>query len=228
MKTLEEFQSDISEYLLTLKARNGIDIAPISTRDKWQKVLNSIVLVLIQNGHETPDEKDYEEYRASKKLKDETFATYKGKIEEFFFWSKERRQEKMPEETKTSEVSTQVEPVVDSEPVESESETVHDEESSQVAGVVEAEKEIAADAEPSQVTDKKESNAGRKKFDTVNGEKRNQKLMLYLTPSVIEDVRDWCSLKKLTVNNYVTALIEADLRDKQNKLNSFRQLRDEA
>lgn len=209
MKTLEEFQSEIAEYLLTLKARNGIDIAPISTRDKWDKVLNGIVLVLIQNGHETPDEKDYEEYRASKKLKDETFTTYQEKIKEFFSWSEKRRQEQMLEETKTSEVSTQVEPAVDSEPVEAESETVYD-------------------AEPSQVTDKKKNNAGRKKFDTENGEKRNQKLMLYLTPSVIEDVRDWCSLKKLTVNNYVTALIEADLRDKQGKLDSFRQLRDEA
>lgn len=228
MKTLEEFQSEIAEYLLTLKARNGIDIAPISTRDKWDKVLNGIVLVLIQNGHETPDEKDYEEYRASKKLKDETFTTYQEKIKEFFSWSEKRRQEQMLEETKTSEVSTQVEPAVDSEPVEAKSETVYDAEPSQVAGVVETEKEIATDVEPSQVTDKKKNNAGRKKFDTENGEKRNQKLMLYLTPSVIEDVRDWCSLKKLTVNNYVTALIEADLRDKQGKLDSFRQLRDEA
>ena len=210
VSTLEEFQSDISEYLLILKARNGIDTAPQSTRYKWQKVFEKIVLVLIQHGHETPDEKDYEEYRANNTMSNETFKKYKEKMNEFFSWRQKRRQETMPDEK--IEVSSENETVIDTR-------------------VAESEKEIVAKVEVEPVeaeSDKKKSNAGRKKIDTVKGEKRDQKLMLYLTPSVIADVRDWCSLKNLSSNDYITKLIEADLQDKQEKLSFFRQLRDEA
>lgn len=198
MKTLEEFNSDIAEYLLTLKSRNGIDIAPQSTRDKWQKVLNDIVLVVISKGHDTPSEKDYEEYRASKNISDETFKRYKKQIDMFFSWRKERRQEPMTYEG----ILETVEP-----------ETVHDAEPSQVAGVVEAENV---------------NHGGRKRFDTVKGEKRTEKLMLYLTPSVIADIRDWCKIKDISAVNYITGLVVADMASRQDKLNSFRQLRDEA
>ena len=224
MSTLEEFQSDISEYLLILKARNGIDTASQSTRDKWQKVFEKIVLVLIQHGHETPDEKDYEKYRANNTMSNETFKKYKEKMNEFFSWRQKRRQETMPDEK--IEVSTKNETVIDTETAESEKEIATDAEPSQVTEKVESDTVEAESLETE--SDKKKSNAGRKKIDTMKGEKRDQKLMLYLTPSVIADVRDWCSLKNLSSNDYITKLIEADLQDKQEKLSFFRQLRDEA
>ena len=219
VKTLEEFDSEIEEYLLTLKARDGIKPAPESTKTKWRKVLKDIVLVLIQHGHETPTEKDYEEYRASITVSDETFKRYQEKAEEFFSWSKERRQAEMPEETKISEVSTENETVIDTEEAESEKEIAVDVEPSQIAQKAEAE---------TLETESKESNAGRKRFDTLKGEKRSEKLMLYLTPSVIADVRDWCHIKGISAVNYITNLIVADMASRQDKLNSFRRLRDEA
>ena len=202
MKTLGEFHNEIAEYLLTLKSKKGDCIASISTRNKWEKVFKDIVLVLVRTGHEYPDENDYKEYRASITVSDETFTAYKEKIAGFFCWSKEkteRRHEAMADEK--IEVSTENVPVLEAETVEAE----HEAES-----------------------DKNESNVGRKRLDTVKGEKRTEKLMLYLTPSVISDIRDWCSLKNLSSNDYITKLIEADLQDKQDKLNSFRQLRNEA
>ena len=207
MKTLEEFQSEITEYLLTLRNKKGDDIAPISTRNKWCKVLNDIVLVVVSNGHEEPDKKDYEEYRTSITVSDETFDTYKKKIKLFFSWSKQRRHEAMIDATMTSEVLAQNEPVVETG---------------------ETKQETLVDSESSQVTGGEDSNAGRKRFDTKNGEKRDQKLMLYLTPSVIADVRDWCKLKDISAVSYITDLIIADMKNRQEKLNSFRQLRDEA
>ena len=156
MKTLEEFQSEITEYLLTLRNKKGDDIAPISTRNKWCKVLNDIVLVVVSNGHEEPD---YEEYRTSITVSDETFDTYKKKIKLFFSWSKQRRHEAMIDATMTSEVLAQNEPVVETG---------------------ETKQETLVDSESSQVTGGEDSNAGRKRFDTKNGEKRDQKLMLYL------------------------------------------------
>ena len=69
-------------------------------------------------------------------------------------------------------------------------------------------------------------NVGRKRFDTEKGEKRERKLMLYLTPSVFADVKDWCKLKDLTAVQYITQLIVSDMEVKQAKLKNFRELRD--
>ena len=69
-----------------------------------------------------------------------------------------------------------------------------------------------------------ERKSGRKCLDTENGEVRSEKLMLYLTPSMIADVRDWCSLKRISCVSYITGLISADLAGKQEKLNFFREL----
>lgn len=69
------------------------------------------------------------------------------------------------------------------------------------------------------------SRAGRKVLDTERGEKRSEKLMLYLTPSMIADIRDWCDLKHISSVNYITELIRADMKTKQEKLKSFREFR---
>ncbi len=62
-------------------------------------------------------------------------------------------------------------------------------------------------------------------------EKKSVKLMLYLTPTMAADIRDWCNLKRInSVNNYITELIGADLqdKDKQESLKVFRELSDNA
>ena len=69
-----------------------------------------------------------------------------------------------------------------------------------------------------------ERKSGRKCLDTESGEVRSEKLMLYLTPSMIADVRDWCSLKRISCVSYITGLISADLAGKQEKLKFFREL----
>ena len=69
-----------------------------------------------------------------------------------------------------------------------------------------------------------ERKSGRKCLDTENGEVRSEKLMIYLTPSMIADVRDWCSLKRISCVSYITGLISADLAGKQEKLKFFREL----
>ena len=74
----------------------------------------------------------------------------------------------------------------------------------------------------------KSSKAGRKRFDTENGEKRSEKLMLYLTPELIANVRDWCSLKGISYGSFVIGLIEDYLRDKKNIIDTFREFRDKA
>ena len=72
------------------------------------------------------------------------------------------------------------------------------------------------------------SRAGRKYLDTENGEKRSEKLMLYLTPSMIADVRAWCDLKGISCVNYITSLIEADIASKRDTLKEFLSFRSKA
>ena len=72
------------------------------------------------------------------------------------------------------------------------------------------------------------SRAGRKCLDTENGERRSEKLMLYLTPSMIADVRTWCDLKGISCVNYITGLLEADIAGKREKLKEFLSLRSKA
>lgn len=81
---------------------------------------------------------------------------------------------------------------------------------------------------PSSVATSEPRKTGRKRLDTENGEVRSEKLMLYITPSLIADLRDWCSLKRISCVSYINALIQHDLADKQEKLKSFREFSEDA
>ena len=67
---------------------------------------------------------------------------------------------------------------------------------------------------------------GRKVLDTEHGEKRTARLMLYLTPTMAADIRDWCRVRDISNNEYILELIEADLRDtdKQERIKKLREL----
>lgn len=77
--------------------------------------------------------------------------------------------------------------------------------------------------------DKPKGKGGRKVI-SANGEKKSEKLMMYFTPELIADIRDWCCLKRISAVSYITGLIESDLHStsKQQKLTVFRQLSDDA
>lgn len=62
---------------------------------------------------------------------------------------------------------------------------------------------------------------GRKRFDTVNNEKKTEKIMLYLTPELIAQIRAWCDLKGISANSLITGLIEDFLNDKKEDINNF-------
>ena len=66
--------------------------------------------------------------------------------------------------------------------------------------------------------------AGRKTYDET-GEKRSEKFMIYLAPSMLRDIRDYCDLRGVSVVSYITELVNADLEDKREQLNAFRKLR---
>lgn len=70
--------------------------------------------------------------------------------------------------------------------------------------------------------------AGRSRLDKERGEVRSEKLMLYLTPTMIADIRDWCRLKGISAVSYITDLVSADMAGKCEKLKFFREFSNEA
>lgn len=59
-----------------------------------------------------------------------------------------------------------------------------------------------------------------------NGEKRSEKVMLYLTPSLMDDLRDLAYMNRKSIADYVISLIERNNEQKQAKLALFRELQD--
>lgn len=83
--------------------------------------------------------------------------------------------------------------------------------------------DITAHVEPEIQPAKKKP--GRKRFDTVNGEKKSEKLMLYLTPELISRIRVWCDMKGVSNVGFITGLIEDFLKDKEESINTFLEFR---
>ena len=69
--------------------------------------------------------------------------------------------------------------------------------------------------------------AGRPTFSEI-GEKRDQKFTLYITKSLLADIKDICALRGVSVVSYITDLVTADLQDKRDKLDAFRKMREDA
>ena len=84
---------------------------------------------------------------------------------------------------------------------------------------------ITEDEQPQPRAETKPKNKGGRKVIDPNGEKRSEKVMLYLTPSRMEDLRDLASLYGKSIADYVISLIESDNERKQEKLSLFRELR---
>ena len=86
---------------------------------------------------------------------------------------------------------------------------------------------LPVDAEPqAQAETPKPKNKGGRKVLDPNGEKRSEKVMLYLTPSLMDDLRDLAYMNRKSIADYVISLIERNNEQKQAKLALFRELQD--
>ena len=72
----------------------------------------------------------------------------------------------------------------------------------------------------------KPKNKGGRKILDPNGEKRSEKVMIYLRPSLYADVKDWANLHGKTITDCIVGMIEVYMQGKQEKLALFRELRD--
>ena len=201
-RTAEEFYAAISEYVSTLKGKNG-NKATKGTQDKRSAILKRIIPVLIAHGHNEPDEGDYAEYCASQNVSPETAKEYTKKIQAFFEWYKEQGTT-----TSTADETGAVEP----ELLQPDDDV--------------ASAEPTAPNEPlpfSETVKTVKNKGGRKRYDTKNGEKRSVKFMVYFTPSVMAEFKDLCSLKHTTCANFLFKLACREIENNEEALTLFRE-----
>lgn len=196
-KELILFTSEIEIYCYNLAKENG-EPAGNEEKRKTRSALADFMIILSKHGRIWPDEWDFEEYKSTSKCNSDETSRNEKRVRKFFAWiENERKNDIMTETAQPLNDETITETTAPIEPEENEN--------------------------PAPVKKK----PGRKVFDTVNGEKKSEKLMLYLTPELIAKIRVWCDMKGISNVSYITALIEADLHNKEDKINTFLKMRSE-
>ena len=195
------YDTELEKYLTTLSGKKKGTPPSESTIEKQRLAVRAMTAILTRKGTTWPEDSDYVEYRQNSSGNAKTVNENIKRIEHFFEWLREE----LESMTEPKEATT---PKNDDRSVEQEEKAI----------------------ETNEEVEQPKSKPGRKRFDTVNGSKKSEKLMLYMTPELIADLRDWCYLKRVSCVSYITALIEADLdtEDKQKKLSRFREMSDDA
>lgn len=234
------YQQEFDAYKAELTCSDG-------EKNKIRNALADFMMILNEHGRTWPDERDYSEYHGmsiqhdnSKDL--QTTKQNITRIRKFFAWLEKER-------TPLTQRATQQEIPLDDEPdtIQGINEPSQAGDNapdfSQGAGLdggavtenaPDTWPEITHDV-PTQGNEKPmntkngaRKNAGRKPLDTVNGESKTEKMMMYFTPTLFSDIRAWCDLKGISCVGYITTLIEADIATHKDKINSFLELRGNA
>ena len=195
-----------------------------------------------ERGITLPNEADFEALRAWVSLKEgkpkgkpisaKTVSDWVSDTENFYNWLRQRRQVNMFEDEQYVQEQESLQEqagmstgvggatVIEAEPDTLSLEALPENEplGQEHAPITEAE-------QPQTRAEIKPKNKGGRKVIDPNGEKRSEKLMLYLTPSRMEDLRDLASLYGKSIADYVISLIDKDNEQKQGKLALFRELR---
>ena len=194
------FSTEIEQYISKLKTSSG-NTAGVQEQTRTRNIITAFCRNLLT----WPNEADYCTFRSTiDKPENPKFATENiNRVKKFFAWLEDERKNTIMTENEVSGMEETTQPDLfghDETPIEQE-ET----------------------ATPAPVRKK----PGRKAFDTVNGEKKSEKIMVYFTPELIEKIRTWCELARISNVSYITGLIEADLHNKEDMINAYNKFRKE-
>ena len=194
------FSTEIEQYISKLKTSSG-NTAGVQEQTRTRNIITAFCRNLLT----WPNEADYCTFRSTiDKPENPKFATENiNRVKKFFAWLEDERKNAIMTENEVSGMEETTQPDLfghDETPIEQEETATH-------APV--------------------KKKPGRKAFDTVNGEKKSEKMMIYFTPELITRIRAWCDMKGISNVSYITALIQADLDSKADKINSFLKMRSE-
>ncbi len=237
---------EINQYISQLKNKSG-NPAGVQERTRTRNILIAFC-DYFDLWHKTtwPDECDFDAFRTTIDRPDNPkFATeYINRVKKFFAWLEiERKNTNMKDNSTAQAIEAGTtapieEPetlgAVETETAQASEETsqgVDDETSTEITAPIEPEEttENQPELSPEETTTPApvRKKPGRKVFDTVNGSKKSEKLMMYFTPELIAKIRVWCDMKGISNVSYITGLIEADLESKTDKINAFLKMRSE-
>ena len=239
----------INQYISQLKTNSG-NLAGVQERTRTRNILIAFCDYFdLWHDSRLPDESDFDAFRKEiDKPENPKFATENiNRAKKFFAWLEIERKNAIMTDNSTAhaieagttvpseapETLGAVEPETlqaSEEPeaetagtVEEHSQGVDDETSTELTAHIEPESWPEENVTPTPVRKK----PGRKVFDTVNGSKKSEKLMMYFTPELIAKIRVWCDMKGISNVSYITGLVEADLDSKTDKINAFLKMRSE-
>lgn len=222
--------------------------------DNYTKRLHSRISESVKHfaerGISAPSEADFEALRAWVSMKDgkpkgkpisaKTVSDWVSETVNFYNWLIHRRQinmfedeerEGLQNEPETPAVSENTSTGEEEDTAILEDEPVEQEHAPITGTDVQDEPDthsLPVDAEPqAQAETPKPKNKGGRKVLDPNGEKRSEKVMLYLTPSLMDDLRDLANLYGKSIADYFISLAVRDAQAKQAKLALFRELRRE-
>ncbi len=205
MLTDDEIQRQVEK----LRGRNG-KLLGVDEQRKTIYAVKKMRGIIEASGHDEPTASDYAEYRrqseASDKSKDfQTTNQNVSRIQRYYSQTEERS-----EQLSMMEIEENTAVMEEETPVTDEGEIVESE---------------AADAEP--VSDEGQlkptkSKGGRKRMD-ANGEKRDQKSTVYLTATMDADFKALCSLKHISVADYLFGLVAGEIEKNGEALKFFRE-----
>lgn len=237
---------EINQYISQLKTNSG-NPAGVQERTRTRNILIAFCDYSdLWHDSRLPDESDFDAFRKEiDKPDNPKFATeYINRVKKFFAWFEIERKNTNMKDNSTAhaiEAGTTA-PIEEPEtPGALEPESVQASEETSQGVDDETSTEITAPIEPEETTENQpelspeetktpapvRKKPGRKVFDTVNGSKKSEKLMMYFTPELIAKIRVWCDMKGISNVSYITGLIEADLESKTDKINAFLKMRSE-
>lgn len=199
------FPIEIEKYISELTNEDS-EPAGSEEKRKARAALAHFVKMLKDNGRTWPEITDFEAFAANSKATANETTANNRRIRKFFAWFETERKNDTMTDNDVIDVEETAQPLNDG-----------------------AGSEITAPIEPEENTTLApvKKKPGRKVFDTVNGEKKSEKLMMYFTPELIAKIRTWCDMKGISNVSYITGLIEADLQSKEDKINAFLKMRAE-
>lgn len=190
---------EIEKYISELTNENG-EPAGSEEKRKTRTALAHFVKLLKDNGRTWPEITDFDAFKANSKATSNETNQNDRRIRKFFAsLDTERKNANMTD-------NSTVQPLDDGA-------------STEITAPIEREENTT----PAPVKKK----PGRKVFDTVNGEKKSEKLMMYFTPELIAKIKAWCDMKGISNVSFITGVVEDFLKDKEEKINNFLKMRSE-
>lgn len=208
------YQSEIEKYISELTNEQG-EPAGNEEKRKARAALAHFVKMLKENGRTWPEITDFDAFKANSKATSNETNQNDRRIRKFFASLDTERKNDTMTENEVIDVEETTQPLDDGASTEN------------TQASEEPEAKITAPIEPEENTTPApvKKKPGRKVFDTVNGEKKSEKLMMYFTPELIAKMRDWCELARISNVSFITGLVEDFLKDKEDTLKAYREFR---